>query len=105
MSHLDYFSLTESDSCSNSTSNFNGITKYQCTEAIKLSETNAYIYLIGTPISILSSLIFIIGFIKYEHLRRRPGDLIFGISISNFLLSSQWFLTALSPDNINKGSN
>ncbi len=43
---------------------------------------------------IFSSFI-IITFIKYKQCRKQPGDIILGISVADFILSSHWFITAL----------
>jgi hypothetical protein len=43
---------------------------------------------------IFSSFI-IITYFKYKQCKKQPGDIILGISVADFILSSHWFITAL----------
>ena len=65
----------------------------------ELTPTDRILFLVGCPASIVFSLILIIGFIKCKNLRKRPGDLILGISISDLCLSMIWFIIAVNLEN------
>ena len=54
-----------------------------------------YLIIFLSCFSWLGSLLLCIGFIKYKRLRQPPGDLIFGISVAELMLSSHWIVSSV----------
>lgn len=72
-----------------------------CLDTVFLSTTDQVIFLFGGSIAILASSFLIIGYFRFKKLRKQPGDLILGISISDLILSIQWIILALFPEDVN----
>jgi 1-phosphatidylinositol-4-phosphate 5-kinase len=60
-----------------------------------MSKAAYYIFLFTTPFSISFSLFIIWTYFKYKECKIQPGDLMLGISISDFVLSIHWLVSAL----------
>ena len=54
-----------------------------------------WVFVICAPFAMCFSLFIIYTFFRYDKCRKQPGDIILGISISDFILSTHWFITAL----------
>ena len=60
-----------------------------------MSKVAYYVFIFTTPFSILFSFFIIGTFFKYKECRVQPGDLMLGISVSDFFLSIHWLVSAL----------
>ena len=65
-----------------------------CTEGIFLSMADRLIFWIGGFIVFLVTSFLLTGTLISKTMRQQPGDLIFGIALSDFLLSIYWMLNA-----------
>ena len=61
----------------------------------ELDAFDTFTYLIVCPLGILASLALMIAHIVYKELRKQPGDLVFMIALSEFLLSTHWLMSAI----------
>ena len=61
----------------------------------QLSMFSFWVFIISCPFAIGFSSYIIYTFFKYPTCREQPGDIILGISLSDFVLSIHWFITAL----------
>lgn len=61
----------------------------------ELDTFDTYTYIIICPLGILASLAIMIVHLMYKELRKQPGDLIFMIATSEFLLGIHWFISAV----------
>lgn len=61
----------------------------------KMHLIDQYIIIALAPISITSTLVIIVIFLKYRQSRKQPSDIIFCISFSDLILSIHWFISAL----------
>lgn len=66
----------------------------------ELDTFDIYTYLIICPLGIMASLALMIVHIMYKELRKQPGDLIFMIAFSEFLLGIHWFSSAIRTSTI-----
>jgi len=66
----------------------------ECTEGIILSMTDRLIFWIGGFIIFLVTSFILIGTLVSKTMREQPGDLIFGIALSDFILSIYWMINA-----------
>lgn len=65
---------------------------------LDLQSSDAWLLLVLGSMSFCLSLLLVLGFIKYNKLRDRPGDIIFMISLSGLFLSLHWVVSALFSD-------
>lgn len=70
----------------------------------ELDAFDTFTYLIVCPLGILASLALMIVHIAYKELRKQPGDLVFMIAFSEFLLSIHWLSSSIMTTYI-KGSS
>lgn len=68
-------------------------TEVTCTPISPIDWVSRSAFLFVAPVSAYLSLLLIIGFFKFKSMRERPGDLILGISVSNFILCIYWTLS------------
>lgn len=61
----------------------------------ELDTFDTYTYLIICPLGILASLALMVVHIMFKELRKQPGDLVFMIALSEFLLGIHWFGSAI----------
>ena len=61
-------------------------------DKINLQVFDAYFFVIVSPIALVSTLFIIFTFIKYPKMREPPGDILLGISLSEFVLTIHWML-------------
>ena len=61
-------------------------------DQINLQLFDAYFFVVVSPIALISTLFIIITFIKYPKMREPPGDILLGISLSEFVLTIHWML-------------
>ena len=70
----------------------------ECSEACTCSPgtVNVWMYYIFGAIAMFTTLLAIIAFLCYKQMKEQPGDIILGISVSDFFLSLNFVLNAIA---------
>ena len=63
-----------------------------CLAGLYLSKADRYIFWIGGAITFFVTTFILLGYYRYQELRKQPGDLIMGIALSNVFMSIQWLV-------------
>jgi len=71
-----------------------------CLDHAYLTTMDRWIFWIGGSFALLASLFLIVGFIRFKELRKPPGDIILGISLSDLVLSAHWIVIAIWPKQV-----